>query len=140
MDKEYLEYIHRSLEMAYLDCLRELDERQQEEIRGRKERRVKSDLVFVGRIDRTGRITIPREIRKRLLIMDYDSFEIFIDRDSIVLKKRLFTKELRKQVEYLKLMAIEEADVFDPDKASQIFARFTELEKLLDVSDQKENP
>ena len=41
----------------------------------------------VRRIDDLGRIVIPKEIRRNLRIRDGESLEIFVDQDSIVLKK-----------------------------------------------------
>ena len=41
----------------------------------------------IRRIDELGRIVIPKEIRRNLKIRDGESMEIFIDMDSIILKK-----------------------------------------------------
>ncbi len=41
----------------------------------------------IRRIDDLGRIVIPKEIRRNLRIRDGESLEIFVDQDSIVLKK-----------------------------------------------------
>lgn len=41
----------------------------------------------VRRIDDLGRIVIPKEIRRNLKIRDGESMEVFIDLDSIILKK-----------------------------------------------------
>ena len=41
----------------------------------------------VRRIDDLGRIVIPKEIRRNLKIRDGENMEIFIDLDSIILKK-----------------------------------------------------
>ena len=41
----------------------------------------------VRRIDELGRIVIPKEIRRNLGIRDGENIEIFIDNDSIILKK-----------------------------------------------------
>ena len=42
---------------------------------------------IIRRIDELGRIVVPKEIRKNLRIHNGDNLEIFIDNDSIVLKK-----------------------------------------------------
>lgn len=42
---------------------------------------------IIRRIDDLGRIVIPKEIRRNLRIKNGDSLEIFVDEDSIVLKK-----------------------------------------------------
>ena len=41
----------------------------------------------VRRIDDLGRIVIPKEIRRNLKIRDGELMEIFVDMDSIILKK-----------------------------------------------------
>ena len=41
----------------------------------------------IRRIDELGRIVVPKEIRKNLKIRDGENLEIFIDMDSIILKK-----------------------------------------------------
>ena len=42
---------------------------------------------MVRRIDDLGRIVIPKEIRKNMRIKNGDSLEIFVDDDSVILKK-----------------------------------------------------
>jgi len=54
----------------------------------------------VRKIDELGRIVIPKEIRRNLNIKDNEEIEIFVDNESIILKKyyRLLTlRELAKQ-------------------------------------------
>ena len=47
-----------------------------------------STVGIVRRIDELGRIVIPKEIRKQIKVENkVDSFEIFTDGDTIVLKK-----------------------------------------------------
>ena len=41
----------------------------------------------IRRIDELGRIVIPKEIRKNLRIKNGESVEIFVEGDSIILKK-----------------------------------------------------
>ena len=41
----------------------------------------------VRRVDKLGRIVIPKEIRRNLKIREEDNLEIFIDSESIILKK-----------------------------------------------------
>lgn len=41
----------------------------------------------IRRIDDLGRIVIPKEIRKNMRIKNGDSLEIFVDEDSVILKK-----------------------------------------------------
>ena len=47
----------------------------------------------IRRIDDLGRIVIPKEIRKSLRIKDGDSLEVFVNNDSIVLKKFSLMKD-----------------------------------------------
>ena len=54
---------------------------------------MKSTGVF-RRIDNMGRIVIPKEIRKNLKIKDGESLEIFINDDSVVLKKYSYMCDL----------------------------------------------
>ena len=46
------------------------------------------------RVDELGRIVIPKEIRKNLKIKNGESLEIFIDSDSVVLKKFSYMSDL----------------------------------------------
>lgn len=39
------------------------------------------------RLDDLGRVMIPKEVRKELKLKECDLFEIFIDGDSVILKK-----------------------------------------------------
>ena len=47
------------------------------------------------RVDELGRIVIPKEIRKNLKIKNGESLEIFIDSDSVVLKKFSYMSDLK---------------------------------------------
>lgn len=49
---------------------------------------------ILRRIDELGRIVIPKEIRKNLKIKDGESLEIFINDDSVILKKYSFMSDL----------------------------------------------
>ena len=43
---------------------------------------------MVRRVDELGRVVVPKELRRRVgIVDDKDSFEIFMDGDSIVLRK-----------------------------------------------------
>ena len=42
---------------------------------------------IIRRIDELGRIVIPKEIRKNLRIKNGESLEIYLENDSIILKK-----------------------------------------------------
>lgn len=49
---------------------------------------------ILKRIDELGRIVIPKEIRKHLRIREGESLEIFINNDSIILKKHSMLEEI----------------------------------------------
>ena len=56
-------------------------------------------------VDKMGRVVIPKEIRSQLNIEnDVDSFEIFMDGDSVILKKYhptcIFCGSLKESVKY----------------------------------------
>ena len=56
-------------------------------------------------VDKMGRVVIPKEIRNQLNIEnDVDSFEIFMDGDSVILKKYhptcIFCGSLKESVKY----------------------------------------
>lgn len=59
---------------------------------------------IVRKVDELGRIVLPIELRKTLMINERDALEIFTDNDTIVLKKYLpsdvFTGEMNDLVEY----------------------------------------
>lgn len=59
---------------------------------------------IVRKVDELGRIVLPIELRKTLMINERDALEIFTDNDTIVLKKYLpadvFTGEMEDLVEY----------------------------------------
>lgn len=42
---------------------------------------------IVRKIDELGRIVLPIELRRTLDIMEHDAFEIFVDGESVVLRK-----------------------------------------------------
>lgn len=58
----------------------------------------------VRKIDELGRIVIPKEIRRNLGIKNGEEIEIYVEKDSIILKKNYRLFSLKEQVyEYLKL-------------------------------------
>ena len=60
----------------------------------------------IRRIDELGRIVIPKEIRKNLRIKNGESLEIFLDGDTILLKKY-------SQIESLKNVSIDYVEAFN---------------------------
>lgn len=59
---------------------------------------------IVRKLDELGRITLPIELRRSLDVYDRDPLEIFVDDDTIILKKYnpadVFTGEMDELVEY----------------------------------------
>lgn len=60
----------------------------------------------IRRIDELGRIVIPKEIRKNLRIKNGESLEIYLENDSIILKKY-------SQIESLKNVSIDYVEAFN---------------------------
>ena len=58
---------------------------------------------IIRRIDELGRIVIPKEIRKNLRIKNGESLEIYLENDSIILKKY-------SQIESLKNVSIDRSE------------------------------
>lgn len=48
---------------------------------------MKSKKVIVRKLDKLGRIVIPKDIRDKFEIIEEDTLEIFVDRSSIILRK-----------------------------------------------------
>ena len=64
----------------------------------------KEKKKIIRRLDKIGRIVIPKEIRKRFEILEDDPIEIFVDKDTIILKKYekncTFCGSRKKLIEY----------------------------------------
>lgn len=61
---------------------------------------------IIRRVDELGRLVIPIEIRNQFNIVEKDPIEIYVDNDSIILKKYqpncIFCQSTEKLVEYKK--------------------------------------
>ena len=68
----------------------------------------------IRRIDDLGRIVIPKEIRKNLRIKSGESVEIFVDGDSIILKKF-------SQIESLENVSVNYVEAFNQIIKHNIF-------------------
>lgn len=59
---------------------------------------------IVRKLDELGRITLPIELRRNLDVKDRDPLEMFVDQETIILKKYspadIFTGEMNDLVEY----------------------------------------
>lgn len=60
--------------------------------------------TLIRRIDELGRVVIPIEIRNRLGIIEKDKFEIYVDKNKIILKKYhtscIFCRSTNNLIEY----------------------------------------
>jgi len=79
----------------------------------------------IRRIDDLGRIVIPKEIRKNMRIKNGDSLEIFVDVDSVILKKY-------SPIESVEDAAIKYVDVFNQIIKHSIIV--TDRDKVIAVS------
>ena len=80
---------------------------------------------IIRRIDELGRIVIPKEIRKNLRIKNGESLEIYLENDSIILKKY-------SQIESLKNVSIDYVEAFNQIIKHNIIV--TDRDKVVAVS------
>ncbi len=59
--------------------------------------------LFKKRIDELGRIVIPKQIRNTFKIKNFDELEMFVDKDSIILKKSIGIEMYKEKLERLLL-------------------------------------
>lgn len=57
--------------------------------------------LFKKRIDELGRIVIPKQIRNTFKIKNFDELEMFVDKDSIILKKSIGIEMYKEKLERL---------------------------------------
>lgn len=79
----------------------------------------------IRRIDELGRIVIPKEIRKNLRIKNGENLEIFVDNDSIILKKY-------SQIESIENVSVDYAQAFNQVIKHNIIV--TDRDKVIAVS------
>ena len=80
---------------------------------------------IIRRIDELGRIVIPKEIRKSLRIKNGESLEVFLDGDSIILKKF-------SQIESLENISVDYVEAFNQIIKHNIIV--TDRDKVVAVS------
>lgn len=80
---------------------------------------------IIRRIDELGRIVIPKEIRKNLRIKNGESLEIYLENDSIILKKY-------SQIESLKNVSIDYVEAFNQIIKHNIIV--TDRDKVVAIS------
>ncbi len=79
----------------------------------------------IRRIDELGRIVIPKEIRKTLRIKNGDNLEVFVEGDSIILKKY-------SQIESLEELSVDYVEAFNQIIKHNIIV--TDRDKVVAVS------
>ena len=79
----------------------------------------------IRRIDELGRIVIPKEIRKNLRIKNGESLEVYLDGDSIILKKF-------SQIESLESISVDYVEAFNQIIKHNIIV--TDRDKVVAVS------
>ena len=76
--------------------------------------------TFKKRIDELGRIVIPKEIRNSIKINNFDELELFVDSDSIVIKKtiglELYKEKLDTLLSFLSSLLNFKIFIFSPTK------------------------
>ena len=80
---------------------------------------------IIRRIDELGRIVIPKELRKNLRIDNGESLEIFVDEESIILKKY-------SPIENLNTIAERYVNVFNQVIKHNIIV--TDINKIVDIA------
>lgn len=90
---------------------------------------------IVRRIDDLGRIVIPKEVRKRLNIREGDPFELYLDGETVVLKKYDYLENARQAVEST-LQYVENDDDLPQNVSRSVRDKLTEALKLLKESEE----
>lgn len=91
--------------------------------------------TFKKRIDELGRIVIPKEIRNSIKINNFDELELFIDNDSIVIKKtiglELYKEKLDNLLSLLSILLNFKILIFTPNKL--ISSNYENVNNVLNV-------
>lgn len=85
---------------------------------------------IVRRIDDLGRVVIPKEIRKSLLIEEGDPMEIFIKDDGLFLKKYLTDYSFYERLEDIERRFNTATDMIGHKNSREIKKKFEEIKKL----------
>lgn len=91
--------------------------------------------TFKKRIDELGRIVIPKEIRNSIRINNFDELELFVDNDSIVIKKtiglELYKEKLNNFLNFLSSLLNFKILIFTPNKL--ISSNYENVNKVVNV-------
>lgn len=88
-------------------------------------------IGIVRRVDSLGRIVIPSELRKSLSINQYDTLEIYIDMDLIILKKYTTEATLERSIKQLKYDVLNLSQELGREKVQSINKILNELREEL---------
>ncbi|MCI8371352.1 MAG: AbrB/MazE/SpoVT family DNA-binding domain-containing protein [Lachnospiraceae bacterium] len=91
----------------------------------------------IRRIDNLGRIVIPKEIRTKWGIKNGDSFDIYIHRDEIVLKKTNSSPGLNELIIRLEEKFHNVKDEMDIDISNSIYEHINALREILNKINEK---
>lgn len=86
---------------------------------------------IVRRVDDLGRIVIPKEIRRKLLIKDGEPMELFIEDDGVVFKKYRAAKSSIDVIEEA-ISFIYNDDEIDFEQREDIISKLKEAHELLE--------
>lgn len=85
------------------------------------------NVGIVRKIDKLGRIVIPKEVRNTLRILDDDNLELYIEGENIVLKKYSYLKNFKEISKYL-LNSINIGDdtiiLYDSDSIIDVIGKY----------------
>lgn len=86
---------------------------------------------IVKRIDELGNINIPKEIRKQLGLRESTPMELFVDKDSIILKKYVSEKCLIERIKDFESAFADLKFEMNEDQVSQIDYYISGIKALL---------
>lgn len=91
--------------------------------------------LFKKRIDELGRIVIPKQIRNTFKIKNFDELEMFVDKDSIILKKSIGIEMYKEKLERLLLFIKKyiDIDILILDKQKVIISTKEEIKSKDEV-------
>ena len=91
--------------------------------------------LFKKRIDELGRIVIPKQIRNTFKIKNFDELEMFVDKDSIILKRSIGIEMYKEKLERLLLFIKKyiDFDILILDKQKVIISTKEEIKSKDEV-------
>ena len=95
---------------------------------------------IVRKIDDLGRVVIPREIRKQFGIEEGDPFEIFVNKDEIILRRYEVSIGLKELVRRLENEFSDIKNDIEAETANKIYEHISALQDILkNMGDKKNN-